>query len=65
MLFPAALFLRADFFYAPAFGSFDGEHRPVAFGALFSHGRVPGGVVAVGVGVAAVEQFAVARFALN
>ena len=65
LLFPAAFFLRADFFYAPAFGGFDGEHRPVAFRAFFGHGRVPGGVVAVGVSVAAVEQFAVARLALN
>ena len=65
LLFPAALFLRADFFHAPAFGGFDGEHRPVAFRTLFGHGRVPGGVVAVGVGIAAVEQLAVARFTLD
>ena len=65
MLFPAAFFLRADFFYAPAFGGFDGQDRPMAVRAFFGDGRVPSGVVAVGIGAATVKQFAVAGFALD
>ena len=65
MFFPAAFFLRADFFDAPAFGGFDGQDRPMAVRAFFSDGRVPGGVVAVGIGAATVKQFAVAGFTLD
>lgn len=65
MFFPAAFFLRADFFHAPAFGGFDGQDRPMAVRAFFSDGRVPSGVVAVGIGAATVKQFAVAGFALD
>lgn len=65
MFFPAAFFLRADFFHTPAFGGFDGQDRPMAVRAFFSDGRVPSGVVAVGIGAATVKQFAVAGFALD
>ena len=65
MFFPAAFFLRADFFDAPAFGGFDGQDRPMAVRAFFGDGRVPGGVVAVGIGAATVKQLAVAGFALD
>lgn len=65
MLFPAAFFLRADFFDAPAFGGFDGQDRPMAVRAFFGNGRIPGGVVAVRIGAATVKQFAVSRFALD
>ena len=57
--------MRADFFHAPAFGGFDGQYRPCAFWAGLRNGRVPGGVVAVGIGAATVKQFAVAGFALD
>ena len=65
LFFPAAFFLRADFFHAPAFGGFDGQYRPMAVGTFFGKRRIPGGVVAVGVGAAAVKQFAVTGFALD
>ena len=65
MLFPAAFFLRADFFHTPAFGGFDGQDRPMAVRAFFGDGRVPSGVVAVGIGTTTVKQFAVAGFALD
>ena len=65
MLFPAAFFLRADFFHTPAFGSFDGQYRPMAVRAFFGDGRVPSGVVAIRISAAAVKQFAVAGFALD
>ena len=65
MLFPAAFFLRADFFHAPAFGGFDGQYRPRAFWTGFCNGWVPCGVVTIRIGAAAVKQFAVAGFALD
>ena len=65
MLFPAAFFLRADFFHAPAFGGFDSQNRPCAFWTGFCNGWIPCGVVAVGIGAATVKQFAVAGFALD
>ena len=37
----------------------------MAVRAFFGDGRVPGGVVAVGIGAATVKQFAVAGFALD
>lgn len=65
MLFPAAFFLRADFFHAPAFGGFDGQYRPCAFWTGFCNGRIPCGVVAIRISAATVKQFAVAGFALD
>ena len=57
--------MRADFFHTPAFGGFDGQYRPRAFWAGFGYGRVPGGVVAVGIGATTVKQFAVAGFTFD
>ena len=57
--------MRADFFHTPAFGGFDGQYRPMAVRTFFGDGRVPSGVVAVGIGAATVKQFAVAGFALD
>ena len=65
MLFPAAFFLRADFFHAPAFGGFDGQNRPCAFWTGFCNGWIPSGVVAIRISAAAVKQFAVAGFTLD
>ena len=65
LLFPAAFFLRADFFHSPAFGGFDGQNRPCAFWTGFCNGWIPSGVVAIRISAAAVKQFAVAGFALD
>lgn len=65
MLFPAAFFLRADFFDAPAFGGFDGQNRPCAFWTGFCNGWIPCCVVAIRISTATVKQFAVAGFALD
>lgn len=65
MLFPAAFFLRAGFFHTPAFGSFDGQYRPMAVRAFFGDGRIPCGVVTVRISAATVKQFAVAGFAFD
>ena len=65
MLFPAAFFLRADFFHTPAFGGFDGQNRPRAFWTGFCNRWIPSGVVAIRIGAATVKQFAVTGFALD
>lgn len=65
LLFPAAFFLRADFFHTPAFGGFDGQNRPRAFWTGFCNGWIPSSVVTIRIGAAAVKQFAVAGFTLD
>ena len=65
LLFPPALFLRANFLHSPALGCLDGQHRPWAFRAGFRHRRIPSGIIAIRIGVATVKQLAVARLPLN
>src|SRR5574343_1040519 len=61
----AAFFLRAHLLGAAPLGGFQRQDRPAAFRAGFGHRRVPGGVLALGVGVAAVEQLTVAALAFD
>ena len=61
----ATLFLWADFFSATAFGGFDGQQWPLAFRARLVNRWIPYRVIAIGIGFATVEQFAIAALALD
>src|SRR5581483_2154595 len=60
-----AFFLRTHFLGAAAFGGFNRQNRMAALGAAFRHRQVPDGILAVGITRARIEDFSVARFALE